>query len=154
MPELTQSSQTAHRQNILNGWNIVPGSNIIEVGCGQGDCTTVLASVASSGHIDAIDPAPLDYGSPETLGEAQARILASDIGSRISFDQSGPIEFLKSVTEGAYDVAVFVHSSWYFSSPDELKKTFAMLRGKAKRLCVAEYALSASERGQSESSAL
>lgn len=43
-------------------------------------------------------------------------------------------------------MAVFVHSSWYFSSPDELKKAFAMLRGKAKRLCIAEYALSARER--------
>lgn len=94
MPYSTPESQTAHRLNIL-GKLIVPGTKILEIGCGQGDCTTVLASLIGSGHSDAIDPAPHDYGSPKTLGEAQARILASDIGSRISFHQSGPIDFLK-----------------------------------------------------------
>lgn len=147
MPSSTPESQTAHRLDILEGL-IVPSTKILEIGCGQGDCTTALASFVGLGHVDAIDPAPHSYGSPETLGEAQARILASDVGSRIAFHQSGPIDFLKDVPDGAYDVAVFVHSSWYFSSPDELKDTFAMLRGKAKRLCIAEYGLSASQPGQ------
>jgi hypothetical protein len=140
-------SQTAHRLNILKGWNISPSSKIIEIGCGQGDCTTVLASlVGPSGHIDAIDSAPLDYGSPMTLGEAQASISESEIGDRVSWHQSSPLPFIQDVPEGTYDVAVFVHSSWYFSSPTELKETLEMLRGKAKRLCIAEYALSATEK--------
>lgn len=138
------NSQAAHRSNILSGWNILPGSNILEIGCGQGDCTTVLASiVATAGHVDAIDPAPLDYGSPWTLGEAQAQIKTSEVGSWISFHQATPLDFLIHVPEGRYDAAVFVHSSWYFSSPTELRETFAMLKGKAKKLCIAEYALSA-----------
>jgi SAM-dependent methyltransferase len=143
----TQNSQAIHRLNILNGWNISPGFNVIEIGCGQGDCTTVLASlVGPSGHVDAVDPAPLDYGSPWTLGEAQAHISKSEIGDRVSWHQATPLDFLKDVPEGKYDAAVLVHSSWYFSSPAELKDTFAMLRGRAKRLCIAEYALSATEK--------
>jgi Methyltransferase domain len=144
---LSQNSQATHRLRILNEWHISPSSNVIEIGCGQGDCTTVLASlVGPLGHIDAIDPAPLDYGSPWTLGEAQAHISKSEIGDRVSWHQATPLDFLKDVPEGKYDVAVLVHSSWYFSSPTELKDTFAMLRGKAKKLCIAEYALSATEK--------
>jgi SAM-dependent methyltransferase len=145
---LNQNSQTTHRLNILNSWNISPSSKIIEIGCGQGYCTTVLASlIGPEGHIDAIDPAPLNYGSPSTLGEAQARISRSEIGDRVSWHQSPPFDFLKNVPEGTYDVAVFVHSGWYFASPTELRDTFAMLRGKSRYLCIAEYSLSATEKG-------
>jgi hypothetical protein len=118
---------------------------MLEIGCGQGDCTTVLASlVGDSGHIDAIDPAPLDYGSPWTLGQAQAHISASEVGDRISFHQATPLAFLQHVPEGKYDLAVLVHSSWYFASPSELREMFKALRGKARGLCLAEYALSTS----------
>jgi SAM-dependent methyltransferase len=143
--ESTVNSQAVHRLEILSSWPITPGSQILEIGCGQGDCTTVLASlVENSGHIDAIDPAPLDYGSPWTLGQAQAHISASEVGNRITFHQVTPLAFLQDVPEGKYDLAVFVHSSWYFSSPLELRETFKALRGKARGLCIAEYALSTS----------
>ena len=142
----TQQPQNNHRTNLVNTWSISPNSKILEIGCGQGDCTDVLArTVGPTGHIDAIDPAPLDYGSPETLGEAQARLSQSHIGPRITWHQATPVEFLALVEEGAYDVAVLCHSIWYFASPAVVLDTLCALKRKARKLCIAEYALSATE---------
>jgi hypothetical protein len=33
------TGQLLHRVNIVSRWNITPGSKILEIGCGQGDCT-------------------------------------------------------------------------------------------------------------------
>lgn len=58
-----QHSQTSHRLVLLQHWNIPTGSKIVELGCGQGDCTTVLAhAVGDRGCVVAVDPAELDYG--------------------------------------------------------------------------------------------
>lgn len=58
-----QQSQTLHRLELLQHWNIPTSSVVLELGCGQGDCTTVLASaVGEQGRIVAVDPADLDYG--------------------------------------------------------------------------------------------
>lgn len=58
-----QHSQTIHRLVLLQHWNIHPDSKILEIGCGQGDCTTVLADAAGEqGRVVAVDPAQLDYG--------------------------------------------------------------------------------------------
>lgn len=55
--------QIQHRIDILNKWNFPLGSKILEIGCGQGDCTLVTAyMVGDQGHVTAIDPAPVDYG--------------------------------------------------------------------------------------------
>jgi hypothetical protein len=57
--------QTRHRIEIISHFNIQPGSNVLEVGCGQGDFTVVLAAVVGkNGHVTAVDPASLDYGTP------------------------------------------------------------------------------------------
>ncbi|TDZ16717.1 Methyltransferase ustM [Colletotrichum orbiculare MAFF 240422] len=70
-----QRTQTLHRLALLKQWDIAPGSKILELGCGQGDCTTALASAAGeSGTVVAVDPAGLDYGAPYTLGQAQSHI--------------------------------------------------------------------------------
>lgn len=59
-----QDSQTLHRLIFLQHWNIPIGSKVLELGCGQGDCTTVLASaVGEQGRVVAVDPADLDYGA-------------------------------------------------------------------------------------------
>lgn len=59
-----QRSQTSHRLLLLQHWNIPTGSNIVEIGCGQGDCTTVLAhAVGEEGKVVAVDPAELNYGA-------------------------------------------------------------------------------------------
>ena len=58
-----QESQTVHRLVLLQQWDIPTGSKVLELGCGQGDCTTVLASaVGEQGKVVAVDPADLDYG--------------------------------------------------------------------------------------------
>jgi predicted methyltransferase len=138
--------QTRHRNALIEKWPIHVGAKVLEIGCGQGDCTEALAeAVGPEGQIDALDPAPLDYGSPETVGEAQARISASDIGSIITWHQKSPAEFLVATEPGTYDVVVICHSLWYHSSPASVKETLSMLKGKAEKLCIAEYALAATE---------
>lgn len=58
-----QISQTVHRLVLLQHWNIPTNSKVLELGCGQGDCTTVLASaVGEQGKVVAVDPAELNYG--------------------------------------------------------------------------------------------
>ena len=57
-----------HRINLVKFWGITPGSRVLEIGCGQGDCTTVLAdAVGPDGHVDAVDPGAPDYGSYPSL---------------------------------------------------------------------------------------
>lgn len=59
-----QHGQTLHRLVLLQHWSIAAGSKVLELGCGQGDCTTVLAhTVGEQGRVVAVDPAELDYGA-------------------------------------------------------------------------------------------
>ncbi|KAF2664748.1 hypothetical protein BT63DRAFT_429486 [Microthyrium microscopicum] len=146
-------AQMEHRINLLQQWSIPSSSRVLEFGCGQGLCTTVLAANAQlagsdekPGHIDAVDPAPLTYGTPTTLGEAQGFIMNSEVGGCISWHQADPEEFLKG-SEETWDVAVLAHCIWYFDSPGRVKRLFTALKGRVKRVCIAEYALSASEPG-------
>ncbi|KAK4866970.1 hypothetical protein LT330_007711 [Penicillium expansum] len=135
--------QIQHRIDILNKWNFPLGSKILEIGCGQGDCTLVTAyMVGDQGHVTAIDPAPVDYGAPMTLGEAQDKLKQSPIGDRMTFYQSNLGEFLdSSASEQVYDYAMFVHSVWYLPSADVLLPMLAALRGRTKHLLIAEYSL-------------
>jgi SAM-dependent methyltransferase len=141
-------AQASHRIKLINVFNIQPGSRVLEIGCGQGNCTTVLASaVGGGGHVDAVDPAPLDYGSPYTLKQAQEYITSTEIGSIITWHKSDPLEFLdKAKKQGkTWDVAVFVHSIWYFDTPHVLPDIMKALQGRVPTICVAEYALSATQ---------
>jgi 2-polyprenyl-3-methyl-5-hydroxy-6-metoxy-1,4-benzoquinol methylase len=131
---------------LVNKWAISSNSKVLEIGCGQGLCTEALAkTVGRGGHIDAIDPGPLDYGSPETLGHAQARLSKTNCGPQIKWHQSSSLDFLALTKQGTYDYAVLCHSIWYFSSPAQVSETLSALRGKVLKLCIAEYALSATE---------
>jgi predicted methyltransferase len=59
-----QYSQTLHRIDLLEHWKIPTASRVLELGCGQGDCTTVLAhAVGEQGLVVAVDPAELNYGA-------------------------------------------------------------------------------------------
>ena len=62
-----QLTQTQHRiQLIVDHWGVKDGENVLEIGCGQGDSTTVFAAaVGEKGHVTALDPASLDYGSQQ-----------------------------------------------------------------------------------------
>ncbi|KAI5118073.1 hypothetical protein M0805_003662 [Coniferiporia weirii] len=144
-------NQTRHRVDLVQFWDIRPGEKVLELGCGQGDCTVVLASaVGERGHVTAVDPGALDYGSPMTLGEAQAHIKASPLGARITFVQADPRTHLHSILSSAplvdgffYDTAILSHCIWYFASPGVLRETLALLFRTARRVCIAEYALTA-----------
>ena len=59
-----QLHQTEHRVALMSKWNIDwHNAKVLELGCGQGDCTAVLAeAVGVGGHITAVDPASLSYG--------------------------------------------------------------------------------------------
>ncbi|CAI6099158.1 unnamed protein product [Clonostachys chloroleuca] len=146
-PENPDVTQTTHRINMVNGWAAIPrGGRVLEIGCGQGLCTTVVAeAVGPSGTVDAIDPGSLDYGAPVTLGQAYEWITASEVGSRINWHQATPEQYLSQTAgEGlSWDVAVLAHCIWYFKSPEELERIFRSLSGRVEKICIAEYALSA-----------
>jgi SAM-dependent methyltransferase len=138
--------QFAHRLNLCSLWEIKSGSEVLDIGCGQGDSVVVLAHVVGpAGHVTGIDPAPPDYGSPTTLGESQAYVAASELGSRIDFARADAPAFLAAEVEGRkrermLDVATMCHSLWYFSTKQKVSGLFfALAEAKIKRVCFAEY---------------
>ncbi|KIP07881.1 hypothetical protein PHLGIDRAFT_29844 [Phlebiopsis gigantea 11061_1 CR5-6] len=143
-----QLHQTEHRIDLISKWAVdLHGAKVLELGCGQGDCTAVLAeAVGSEGHVTAVDPASLDYGSPYTLGQAQSHLSSGRLGSRITWKQASPLTFLEESTE-TYDVAVLAHCLWYFSSPEVIAQTLRLLAARAKKVCIAEWSLSTSTPG-------
>jgi ubiquinone/menaquinone biosynthesis C-methylase UbiE len=140
-----QHSQTLHRLELLKHWHISSGSKVLELGCGQGDCTTVLASaVGDEGKVVAVDPADLSYGSPYTLGQAQSHISQGPLGRQITWIQQSPQDYLASLFSSdsqAFDATVLAHCLWYFSSPSLVLSTFRAIRQHSKRLLLAEWSL-------------
>ncbi|KFY97793.1 hypothetical protein V498_01862 [Pseudogymnoascus sp. VKM F-4517 (FW-2822)] len=135
-----------HRINLIKFWGITPGSRVLEIGCGQGDCTTVLAdAVGPDGHIDAIDPGAPDYGAPYTLAQCQSHLLAGPLGPRITFHNTDPASFLSTLPPSAkpYDFVVLAHCIWYFETPAILSEIISALAGHTTRLCLVEWGLRA-----------
>ena len=63
--DITITPQMQHRLDLIQFWGIKEGDKVLEIGCGQGDCTLALAhTIGESGHVTALDPASLDYGEP------------------------------------------------------------------------------------------
>ncbi|PNP85427.1 hypothetical protein FNYG_01256 [Fusarium nygamai] len=137
--------QTTHRLELLNFFHIPVSSSILEIGCGQGTCTVVLGhTVGEDGQVDAIDPAPLDYGAPYTLGQAQEHIAQGALGGRVKFWQAQLEDFLEETGGKKWDYAVFVHCLWYLDAPETLARMLKALRGRVDRVCIAEYGMKAS----------
>lgn len=136
-----KARQLQHRMTLVNMWRPGIGAHIIEVGCGQGETTvTLAAAVGASGRVLAVDNGPAEYGRPVTLGEAHAYIKASALGDCIEFLLSTDLlDPHRDFPENAFDLAVFFHSSWYISSPQELRQLFARLRPWTRRLGYAEW---------------
>lgn len=144
-----QRSQTEHRLELVKQWKVSAGANMLELGCGQGDCTTVLASaVGEQGKIVAVDPADLDYGSPYNLGQAQRHVSQGPLGGQITWVRQSPQDYLAALsgTDGkAFDATVLAHCLWYFSSPSLVLDTFRDIRKYSKRLLLAEWSLVATK---------
>ncbi|KAJ7473919.1 S-adenosyl-L-methionine-dependent methyltransferase [Mycena galericulata] len=138
----SSDTQGQYRLDLVAQWPIAPGSRVLELGCGQGDTTVALAeAVGDAGHVDAVDPAPLDYGSPQTLGEAQSSITAGPLGPRITWVQAEPLAFLAAHPTARWDAIVLAHSLWYFATPALIADTLRALSAHTKRICVAEWSL-------------
>ncbi|KAK4496287.1 hypothetical protein PRZ48_012267 [Zasmidium cellare] len=142
-----QHTQTLHRLELLQHFDITPGSRLLELGCGQGDCTVVLAdAVGEEGSVVAVDPAPLDYGSPYTLGQSQSHISQSPLGPRITFIQADPLSYLTThPTTTPFTATLLIHSLFYFPSPATILQTLTALRAHSTRLHLAEWSLLASD---------
>lgn len=133
-----QRIQSQFRAALVNSWGIAPGARVLEIGCGQGDMTALLAQhVGPSGHVTALDPAPADYGAPLTVGQATARLRASHLGERIDFHLC--CDLLDEPSLGTFDYVVFAHCSWYFHSAERLARTLAVATRYAPVLCFSEW---------------
>jgi SAM-dependent methyltransferase len=138
-----RAAQLEHRLALARFWGVREGARILEVGCGQGDTSVVLAAVAGTGaRITAVDSAPPEYGAPMTLAQSHELVAASPLGARIEFmtatDLSDPAV---SFPDQAFDLVVFSHSAWYLGSIAELERLFSRARAWAARLAYAEWDL-------------
>ncbi|KAH8551839.1 S-adenosyl-L-methionine-dependent methyltransferase [Umbelopsis sp. PMI_123] len=133
-------TQTRHRIKLVKEWEISDSSSVLEIGCGQGDTTIVLAdAVGAKGKVTAIDIAEEDYGSPLTVGQSMQYLKDSDLGNRIDYHFNTDITSSEADIHSDYDVAILSHCSFYFNNPEDLVNIFSSLRKKAKKLCFAEH---------------
>ncbi|RMX88963.1 hypothetical protein D0869_01241 [Hortaea werneckii] len=146
--------QFTHRLALARAWQIPPDSRVLDIGCGQGESSLVLAEVVGpDGHVTGIDSAPHDYGSPFTIGEAQRYIKKSIYGQRIEFLHTDAARLLSSGGQGAgqpipgptSDRAVLSHSLWYFEDCESISSLFHVLSNAGiRRVHVADYSYEAS----------
>lgn len=136
-----QRTQTDHRIKLVQFWGIKEGSRVLEIGCGQGDTTAVLAYfVGEKGFVQGIDIASPDYGSPITLGDSANYLLKSKLGSQIKMDFN--IDVLATdynFPNDTFDYIVLSHCSWYLKSFDELEEILEKIEKWGKKLCFAEW---------------
>lgn len=136
-----QKVQTEHRIAIVDSWGIMPGSRVLEIGCGQGDTTAVLAHyVGEEGLVHGVDIASPTYGSPITLGESIENLKQSKLGNRVKIEFN--FDILSSemdLPKNSFDYIVFSHCSWYINSRDELLSIMKKVRSWGKTLCFAEW---------------
>ena len=137
----TSPAQLRHRMALVEYWAPAPGDRVLEIGCGQGTCTAVLAhAVGDRGKIVAVDIESDTAGAPVSLGDSHRFMKSSEIGGRIEFHTHADlIDPGWSFPDGYFDLAVFAHSSWYMASHRELEALLARVRPWSKRLGYAEW---------------
>src|SRR5580698_6703807 len=145
-----QLIQTRFRLDLVDGWGLTPGAQVLEVGCGQGDMTAALAdAVGPDGHVLGVDIASPGYGAPVTLGQSAARLAATPLGERIEFRfECDVLDPATSFPDGAFDDVVLSQCSWYFADLGQLRHTLTRVRPWARRLRFAEWDLTARTREQ------
>ena len=137
----TSAAQLRHRMALVEYWAPAPGGRVLEVGCGQGDCTAVLAhAVGERGKVVAVDIESDDYGAPVSYRDAHGFMGSSAVGGRIEFHTSADLlDPGWSFPDGYFDLAVFAHSSWYMASHRELEALLGRVRPWSRRLGYAEW---------------
>lgn len=134
-----------HRLKLCRAWDIPAGSQILDIGCGQGESSLVLAlRNGPDGLVTGIDNGPPEYGAPITTGEARAFIEAAPLGRRIRFLRTEAPALLADAPAAPaaprFDAAVAMHSLWYFDSEAQVRALFAGLaRARVGRVYLAEY---------------
>lgn len=139
-PEL-QTLQIRSRSALVDAWGLTTGQRVLELGCGQGDMTVVLADrVGPTGRVVGCDPAPPSYGAPVSIGASTAGLAAGPLGGRLRFHlQHDVVVDGVPTIEGGYDVVVIAHAAWYVASTEELVRLLAVARAAAPVLCLSEW---------------
>lgn len=145
-----QKVQTEHRVKLAKFWGIRDGSRILEIGCGQGDTTAVLARfIGESGFVHGIDIASPNYGAPITVGESAKFLMNSNLGKRIKMEYE--IDVLSPEVQfpsQSFDTIVLSHCSWYLKSFEQLNALLQQGRKWGKQLVFAEWDSRISSIGQ------
>jgi SAM-dependent methyltransferase len=143
-----QLIQTRFRAALAGGWGIAPGDRVLEVGCGQGDMTAVLAGlVGERGHVTAVDLADPSYGAPVTLGDSAEFLSSTPLGARIEFRFAFDV-LTETFAADAFDHVVLSQCAWYFTDLDQVRATLTRVRPWAHRLCFAEWDLTPTAHSQ------
>jgi SAM-dependent methyltransferase len=138
-----QFVQTGFRMTLADNWGIRPGSSVLEIGCGQGDMTAVLADiVGEGGQVTAVDIADPSYGAPVSLGDAAAFLLSTPLGAKVDirfgFDV---LDDANDFSVDTFDNVVLSQCSWYFASIGQFQDIVTRIRPWARRLCFSEWDL-------------
>ncbi len=138
-----QLVQTRFRVELVDGWEIRPGASVLEIGCGQGDMTAVLAdAVGAGGRVLGLDIADPGYGAPVTVGDSAAFLMGSALGDRVEMRfEVDVLDDALSFADGEFDHVVLSHCAWYFDSIDQVDRVLRRVRPWARRLCFAEWDL-------------
>ncbi|MEZ4562131.1 MAG: methyltransferase domain-containing protein [Thermomicrobiales bacterium] len=136
-------AQARYREALAAGWGIPAGARLLEIACGQGDMSAVLAhAVGATGHVTGVDIASPGYGAPLTLGEATAFLQAGPLGERLTFRfETDLLDDAILYPDDAFDAVVLAHGAWYFASQEQLRATLRRVRQWAPRLHIAEWDL-------------
>lgn len=138
-----QRVQTEHRVKLAQFWEIRNGSRILEIGCGQGDTTAVLAHfVGESGSVHGVDIASPNYGAPITVGDSAKFLMNSKLGKRIKMEYE--VDVLSSEVQfpiHSFDTIVLSHCSWYLKSFEQFTALLQQVRKWGKQLVFAEWDL-------------
>ncbi|GHH30935.1 class I SAM-dependent methyltransferase [Lentzea cavernae] len=133
-----QATQTAYRCQLARSWQIPEGARVLEIGCGQGDMTAVLADqVGPHGTVIGTDVASPGYGAPVTVGDSARHLMDGPLGSRITMRFETDV--LTDEVGTGYDLVVLAHCSWYFATAGLLERTLGRARELGSRLCFAEW---------------